>query len=148
MTGFTVSDAVPSDAADLGLILGDWIRETGWMPVLHSREDDRVFLGGLIETHLVRVVRHGETTLGFIARKGGEIDALYLGSAARGRGIGKALVDEVKATEPLASLWTFQANTGAIAFYRREGFIEAERTDGRGNDERLPDIRMTWRSGA
>jgi ribosomal protein S18 acetylase RimI-like enzyme len=62
-------------------------------------------------------------------------------------GIGRALVDDVKAVEPEISLWTFQANTRAIAFYRREGFAEAERTEGQRNDERLPDIRMIWRRG-
>jgi ribosomal protein S18 acetylase RimI-like enzyme len=117
------------------------------MPILHSREDDRGFLGGLIATHHVRVARRGETAVGFLARSGGEIDALYLDPAARGLGIGRALVDDVKAVEPEVSLWTFQANTRAIAFYRREGFAESERTEGQRNDERLPDIRMIWRRG-
>jgi hypothetical protein len=29
-------------------------------------------------------------------------------------------------------------------FYERHGFVEAERTDGRRNEERAPDIRYVW----
>jgi GNAT superfamily N-acetyltransferase len=143
--GFTITDASPTDAAPLARILGDWVRETGWMPILHSRDEDRAFLAGLIGTHRVRVARHEGAALGFLADRRGQIDALYLGPAARGKGIGKALLDEVKDREPEVGLWTFQANTRAVSFYLRAGFVEAERTDGQGNDERLPDIRMIWR---
>jgi GNAT superfamily N-acetyltransferase len=145
MTGWTIADATQADAAPLAKVLGDWIRETGWMPVLHSREEDVAFLSGLITTHRVRLVRQGGAPLGFLARRGGHIDAAYLAPIARGRGIGRALLDEVKATAPVIELWTFQANTRAIAFYMREGFVEVERTDGKGNDERLPDLRLIWR---
>jgi GNAT superfamily N-acetyltransferase len=53
-----------------------------------------------------------------------------------------------KAREPRLVLWTFQANSAAIAFYLREGFVEIERTDGAGNEEGLPDVRMIWRCKA
>lgn len=76
---------------------------------------------------------------------GGEISALYLAPAARGRGLGKALLDEAKGQGRL-SLWTFQANPGARAFYRREGFREVEFTAGAGNDEKLPDVRLEWQA--
>jgi len=42
------------------------------------------------------------------------------------------------------SLWAFAANHGAIAFYGRAGFVEVLRTDGSGNEERQPDVRMRW----
>jgi ribosomal protein S18 acetylase RimI-like enzyme len=61
---------------------------------------------------------------------------------------GSARLDEVKATEAEITLWTFQANTAAIAFYLKQGFVEVERTDGSHNDERLPDVRMMWRRGS
>ena len=41
-------------------------------------------------------------------------------------------------------LWTFQANLRAQAFYRQNGFVEDDRTDGDGNDEKLPDVHFTW----
>jgi ribosomal protein S18 acetylase RimI-like enzyme len=145
VTDVEVTDAGPGDAGALALVLGDWIRETGWMPVLHSREEDAAFVYGLIRTHVVRVVRDGGQPLGFLARRGGHVDALYLSPAARGAGLGRRLLDEVKGAEAVIDLWAFQANQRALAFYRREGFDEAERTDGRTTDERLPDVRLIWR---
>ncbi len=85
--------------------------------------------------------------MGFIAVKQGDIAGFYVAQGHRGRGIGKALLDAVKAEEPRLALWTFQANLDAIRFYTREGFVEVERTDGAGNEERLPDVRMIWRRG-
>ena len=147
MSRWNLTDAGVSDVPVLARIIGDWVRETDWMPVLHSHEEDEGFLAGLLRTHVVRVARGGTHRLGFMARQGEKVQALHVAKAARGLGIGRALLDEVKAVEPAVSLWTFQANIRAIAFYRREGFAEAERTDGKRNDERLPDIRMIWRKG-
>ena len=93
-----------------------------------------------VQTHVVRVVEG----LGFLARQGSVVDALYLAPAGRGLGYGRALLDEVKVTG-LVQLWTFQANQGARAFYLREGLREVRMTDGSGNDEKLPDVWMEWR---
>lgn len=147
MSGWSLADAEMSDVPILARIIGGWVAETDWMPVLHSHEEDEGFVAGLLRTHQVRVARAGTECVGFLARHGGDVQALHVAPAARGRGIGRALLEEVKAVEPEIGLWTFQANTEAIAFYRREGFAEADRTDGQCNDEHLPDIRMTWRRG-
>ncbi len=149
MIAFTLSEATPEDAVPLARILGDWLRETGWMPVLHSREEDIGFLQRMIASQRVLVARDGQgAPLGFIAVKLCDIAGFYLAPAARGQGIGKALLDAAKADEPRLALWTFVANTGAIAFYRREGFVETERTNGASNEEGLPDVRMIWRRPA
>ena len=42
-------------------------------------------------------------------------------------------------------LWTFQVNARARRFYERNDFVEAELTDGSGNEEREPDVRYVWR---
>jgi ribosomal protein S18 acetylase RimI-like enzyme len=41
-------------------------------------------------------------------------------------------------------LWVFESNLPAQAFYRAHGFEVTERTDGSGNEERAPDLRMDW----
>ena len=81
---------------------------------------------------------------GFLARDGEDILALYVRPSQTGRGIGRALMQAAKARCPRLRLWTFQANIAAQRFYLREGFAEAARTDGAGNDEGLPDIHYIW----
>jgi ribosomal protein S18 acetylase RimI-like enzyme len=148
VSGFRLTDADRRDVTVLARLIGDWVREADWMPVLHTRAEDEGFVAGLLVSHAVRVARGGAVPLGFLARQGGRVQALHVAAEARGRGIGRALLGEVKAVEPVVDLWTFQANARALAFYRREGFREAERTDGSGTDEGLPDVRLIWRDKA
>ena len=65
-----------------------------------------------------------------------------------GQRIGHRLLRDAQKQETALELWTFQANEGAQRFYLREGFKEVERTDGQGNDEKLPDIRYRWERGS
>ncbi|MBM1221510.1 GNAT family N-acetyltransferase [Ponticoccus sp. SC2-23] len=129
------------DAPALGTILSDWIDETVWMPRLHSRAEDRGFVEGLIRDAEVWT---DETRSGFVARSGEEVPALYLAPGARGRGLGAELLNAARTRRESLGLWTFQANSRAVAFYLREGFTEAHRTEG-DNAEGLPDIRLIWR---
>ncbi len=134
-------DATVADAPALALVLGNWIRDTPWMPKLHTKAQDLIFVTQLITTRVVRMEDRG---LGFLARQDGEIDALYLVPSARGQGLGKALLDEAKAAEEMLTLWAFQANLGARRFYEREGFVEAFMTNGGDNVEGLKDVRLVW----
>ena len=135
--------ATPQDAPALALILGDWVRETGWMPVLHTREEDLGFVALLIEGTEVTVAEE-EAPLGFLSRDGKEVRGFHLAPSARGRGVGRALLDAAKGRNPRLALWAFQANARAVAFYLREGFRIERRTDGFINEEGLLDFRMVW----
>ncbi|MEG8275393.1 GNAT family N-acetyltransferase [Streptomyces sp. AHA2] len=78
-----------------------------------------------------------------------DLDQLYLHPAWQGRGIGSRLVDLAKRLRPTGlRLWTFQVNASARRFYERHGFVACEWTDGRGNEEREPDVRYVWRPDA
>lgn len=78
------------------------------------------------------------------ARDGSWIEQLYLDPTWMGRGLGDRMMDEaVRRARGTLQLWTFQANGPARRFYARHGFEEVESTDGRGNEERAPDIRLT-----
>ena len=138
-----IRTATEADAQAIAAILGGWCRDTAWMPKLHSAADDLGFARHLITTGVTRVVATPDV-LGFLARKDGEISALYLAPAARGMGHGAALLAEAKSACPELVLYTFQANTAARRFYAREGFVETARSDGSDNDERLPDVRLCW----
>lgn len=147
MTAFTLRAAWPTDAGRVGEILSGFIDETPWMPRIHTRAEDLGFAGHMIEKGWVTVAEKDGHIGGFVARHFETIHALYVDATTRNQGCGTALLDGMKQDMRTLSLWTFQANDGAKRFYVRHGFKEAERTDGSGNDEGLPDIRFVWSRG-
>ncbi|GGF37827.1 acetyltransferase [Marmoricola endophyticus] len=120
-------------------------------PAVHPRED--------VRRHVARTVRSGtqETwvargdvgLLGYVTLTPTWLDALYVAPAHQRCGVGSALIELVKALRPAGfGLWVFVSNAPARAFYRRHGLVEVETTDGHDNEERAPDVRMTWTSDA
>ena len=140
----TLRSAVAQDGAAISDILSGWIDETPWMPRIHSLEEDRAFGTWLVDVCDVTVAEKDRQVVGFLARQGADIQALYMHETARGQGVGTALLDLAKTKSPKLGLWTFQANTPAQRFYLTNGFTEDQRTDGQGNDEKLPDIHFQW----
>ena len=139
-----IEPARPTDAEAIGTILSDWIDETPWMPRIHKRAEEQEFARDLVARGWVNVARRCGRVAGFLARDGEEIIALYVAAHARGQGIGTALLKRAQKATPRLSLWAFQFNTPARSFYEAHGFVEAERTGGARNDEKLPDIRYVW----
>jgi GNAT superfamily N-acetyltransferase len=140
----SLARARPEDAPSIGRILSDWIDETDWMVRIHKREDEQRFAAELVARGWVTVARRGGTVVGFLARDGADVVALYVDGPARGRGVGAALLARAKKKSRRLELWTFQFNHAARAFYERHGFAELARTGGAGNDEKLPDIKYLW----
>jgi len=100
----------------------------------------------IVFTHQnVWVAEVDEMVVGYASLAGGFLTNLYVHPDHQRRGIGSALLAEVKAyaLEGL-KLWTFQQNEGAIRFYERHGFRSLKVTDGKDNMERLPDRLMAW----
>ena len=141
-----IRPASPLDAGPVADILSGFIDDTPWMPRVHTRAEDLAHCHQMIDHGWVDVICAPDVA-GFIARDAECIHALYIAPQARGRGLGTALIRAAQATTSLLRLWTFQANTGAQRFYTRHGFAELRRTDGTGNDEKLPDIQFTWQRG-
>jgi len=140
----TIEKAQDADSAVCADIISGWIDETDWMPRIHTHDEDKRFVAGLIGAGRVWIARQGVDIKGLIETNDGWIGCLYLAQTARGNGFGKHLLDYAKASNPDGlNLWTFATNTGAIRFYEREGLHEVARTDGE-NDEGLPDIQMYW----
>ena len=144
MNAVTLRPARPTDAGTVGAILSGFIDDTPWLPRVHTRAEDLSFAGLLIERGWVTVAERQGRVSAFLARDGAMIHALYVAPDARKRGIGHRLLQDARAHSDRLTLWTFEANHGAQRFYERHGFVEAERTDGHGNDEGLPDIRYVW----
>ena len=83
--------------------------------------------------------------VGYAALDGDLLDDLYLRPDLRRQGIGTLLLDEVRRHSPHGvSLYVFQQNTGARAFYERHGFTVLDTNDGSRNMEHLPDMTLRW----
>ena len=106
--------------------------------------------------HLPRprlVAREGSDVLGWAALSpvsgrcvyGGVAEiSVYVAAAARGRGVGKALLERLIPASEEAGIWTLQAgifpeNEPSLALHRRCGFREV------GRRERLGKLGTTWR---
>jgi GNAT superfamily N-acetyltransferase len=117
-------------------------------PLIHPPDDVRAFFGRFDLTAPDRefwVAEDGRGIVGFAEVKGDWLDDLYVRPDAQGEGIGSVLLDLVKSLRPGGfSLWVFESNAPARAFYATYDLVERERTDGSGNEEKSPDIRMEW----
>lgn len=132
------------DAGAVGAILSEFVDTSDWMPRIHTRAEDIAHAARMIDLGRVHVAEDNGKVVGFCARNGDDLDALYVASEKRGQGVGAALLRHAQTVVDRLELWTFQGNEGAQRFYLRHGFVELQRTDGSGNDERLPDIQYEW----
>jgi chorismate mutase/GNAT superfamily N-acetyltransferase len=118
--------------------------EPAMPPQLHSPESVRAHTTGEIVEKEVWVAER-DAIVGFATLDTAFLDALYVGPDHQGFGIGTALLDLAKARRPDGfALWVFTSNGSARGFYHRHGLVELEHTDGSGNEERSPDVRMAW----
>lgn len=81
---------------------------------------------------------------GFLSREDDTVSHLYVDPRHQRSGIGSALLAEAQAEGRPLSLHVFERNEAAQRFYAGHGFVVAERHDGSGNEEGLPDLVMTW----
>jgi GNAT superfamily N-acetyltransferase len=141
-----------ADGAAVAAVFGAARAQMTYLPVLHTAEEDRAFFTDRVigsGSHDVTVVDvdvdvEGEI-VAFSAVCRGWIEHLYVTPAWQGRGIGSALLARAMSEHPGGlDLWVFESNVRAAALYARSGFVVVERTDGGGNEERLPDLRMRW----
>lgn len=119
-----------------------------WLAGLHTPQEDREFLRGHVFPACEMWGGGGAEITGFIAFREGWIDHLHVLPAAQGRGVGGALLNLAQSMWPSLSLWTFQRNWGARAFYERRGFALIRTTDGHANEEKEPDALYRWPAGA
>ena len=116
-------------------------------PPVHPPDDVRRWVRSWdLGTTEVWVAEGSDGVLGYARLTDAWLDDLYVLPEHRGAVVGSALLDLAKALRPAGfGLWVFEQNAPARAFYARHGLLEVERTDGSGNEERAPDIRVEWR---
>lgn len=115
-------------------------------PQVHTVEEVHAYVGGWdLDRRDVWLAERSGTPVGFLVVDDGWLDSLYVAPEAAGQGVGTALLDVAKGLHPGGfCLWVFESNEGARRFYARHGLVELEHTDGSGNEERSPDVRMAW----
>ncbi|NGO79743.1 GNAT family N-acetyltransferase [Streptomyces sp. YC504] len=140
-----------ASAADAEALADVWLRSyAAALPdVRRAHTDSEVrdwFRHVVVERHETWLAEAEDGSVaGLLVLDGPELDQLYLAPEWRGQGLGDRLVTLAKSRRPSGlSLWTFRVNAPACRFYARHGFVEAERTDGSRNEEKEPDVRMTW----
>jgi chorismate mutase/GNAT superfamily N-acetyltransferase len=119
----------------------------GHPPETRSPEEVRSWALHLLDRadrELWVAVRDG-VQLGFVLLEGPWVNLLFVHPRRPARGVGAALLDVVKSLRPHGfGLRVYQANERARAFYRRQGLVELERTDGSGYRDAEPDLQMAW----
>ncbi len=141
----------PATAADLPSIAsihlaarraaGDALPPSG-----HDDDDVQAWVCGWdLSSYDVWLATRGAHVVGYSRSTPTWLDDLYVHPDHQGSGVGSALFETVTAHRPDGfCLWVFESNAPARAFYRRRGCLELERTDGAGNEEQAPDIRVAW----
>lgn len=120
-------------------------------PSVHEEREDRAFVEGrlrIAEVWVAEEVPSGSdeaVVVGYLDLEGAWLHSLYVDPPAARRGVGSALLDLAKGLRPEGfALWVFASNEPARRFYRRRGLLDLETTDGTGNEEGAPDVRMAW----
>jgi GNAT superfamily N-acetyltransferase len=138
--------AVPEDVDAIAALYERSFATLTFLPVLHTLDEHRAWFAHVVADQDVWVWQEADAILGFAALGDGMLNYLYLEPAAFGRGIGSALLEQVKARRPEGfSFWVFQQNARARRFYESRGCTVVELTDGSGNEERTPDALYQWR---
>lgn len=119
-----------------------------YLAILHSAQEDLDFFKRELSSSNLEVVvaETAECIVGFIAidvvRR--FIDHLYVLPIAHSHGVGARLLNFAKHRHSPLSLWAFQKNSSALAFYQKHGFVPVKWTDGAENEEREPDVLFEW----
>lgn len=106
-------------------------------------KDNFTEVSRLMEIVSVYVWEEQGHILGFIGSMETMVLGLFVDEKARGRGIGKALLDYLKRKQQQLTLAVYEKNPRALDFYMREGFkIQSERLDS-GTKEK--EILLIWK---
>jgi putative acetyltransferase len=117
-----------------------------FLPTLHTpAEDAWWFCERLFATNEIWLAEDANGPIGYIAFRADFIEHLFVRPEAQSTGIGLQLLEKAKQAYAELSLWTFQQNLRARAFYERHGFVAVTETNGEDNEEKLPDVLYRWR---
>jgi len=133
------------DAEEAAAVFSASFRSMDFVPKLHSEEEDRTFVRGLIANKETWLALVDGRIAGLACIDSDWLTHLYVHPDQQGHSVGHALFETVRLERPKGfQFWTFQANARARKFYERRGCEAVEFTDGRRNEERKPDMRYVY----
>ena len=137
--------ATGDDVEAIAALFRRSFRTLDFLPELHTPEEDRAHLAGVVAEQDVCVAEEDGRVVGFLALKGDHGTFFYVDPEAHGRGHGSALFEEARRARPGGfEFWVFQQNEQARRFYEHRGCVPVRFTDGSGNEERTPDVLYRW----
>ncbi|HWU23779.1 MAG TPA: GNAT family N-acetyltransferase [Nocardioides sp.] len=141
-----IRPAVPGDIPRIAEVQLAAREASPMPPGLHPVDEIRDYLAAQLGPTDLWVAESEGRIVGYARVGAGWLHDLYVEPGAQGRGVGGALLAMVKGQQPDGfCLWVFVSNVPARDFYAARGLVEVERTDGAGNEEKRPDVRMQWR---
>ncbi|CEJ82035.1 hypothetical protein VHEMI02127 [[Torrubiella] hemipterigena] len=110
-----------------------------WIVSLFQKDDNDKYTSDLY------VAETDGKIVGFLRVQDTDLDQLYLLPGYYRMGIGSRLLNKAKELSPeKLTLYTFQVNVRARAFYEGHGFTVVDFNDGSRNEENEPDILYQW----
>lgn len=146
----TVRFATASDLSVCAAIINDYIDATEWLPrTIDHKAVEALFIPSLLESRTFFVAEENDEILGYLSMSDdGFVPALYLRPGARGKGVGRMLLDAAKSAHPDGlELTVFELNADALRFYAREGFREDPTRRDDTTEEGIPTLWMCWQGG-
>ena len=132
--------------ADIAAVAGLWLdtnlKAHGFVPAEYWRSNYEPVKAMLPEAEVYVYENAGETAA-FIGMNGEYIEGIFVSDKMRSRGIGKLLLDHVKAKKDVLRLNVYQKNERAVRFYKREGFEICDVGTDEATGEK--DYTMIWR---
>lgn len=113
------------EARDLEAVASMWLASNleahSFIPAEYWRGNYEAVKAALAQAE-VYVYEDAAGVLGFVGLSGDYVEGIFAASHARSHGIGKQLLDHVKATHRCLELNVYAKNRRAVEFYQREGF--------------------------
>ena len=141
----SIRRATPQDAKPAAEVFLAARATMTYLPSLHSDDDTRNFIGGVVAAKETWVAERDGKVVGFAVIDGGWLEHLYVHPSRFNTGTGSKLFEQATRQHPQGfQFWAFQLNVGARRFYERHGCALEKLTDGADNEEKLPDALYIW----
>jgi putative acetyltransferase len=91
---------------------------------------------------LLVAVDERDQLMGFMGMNGHEVESLFIHPTCRGRGLGRAFIEQASAQSPYLEVAVNQQNGQAIAFYKAMGFVTYASSPTDDDGRPYPTLRM------